>query len=65
MVMFPSMEVPQTRWFVMENPIQVEDLGVPPFLGNLHMSLCESKVQLKMSSLMNKIYGKVMIDHQT
>ena len=27
---FPNIGVPQKRWF-MENPIEMDDLGVPPF----------------------------------
>ena len=30
--MFPKIGVPQNGWFVMENPIKVDDLGVALFL---------------------------------
>ena len=31
------MEIPKNEWFIREHPIEIDDLGVPPILGNLHI----------------------------
>ena len=33
------MVVPQNGRFIMEYPIETDDLGVPPILGNLHIHI--------------------------
>ena len=34
---FPKIGIPQNGWFIMENLIKMDDLGVPLFFGNIHI----------------------------
>ena len=35
--MFPKIGVPQNGWFIMETPINMDDLGGTPIFGNTQM----------------------------
>ena len=35
--MFPKIGEPQDEWFIMENPIRMDDLGGTHIFGNAHI----------------------------
>ena len=43
--LFPKIEVPQNGW-LMENPIKMDDFGVPFLFGNTHISPENTKVPI-------------------
>ena len=42
-VVFPQIGVPQNGWFMMENPMKMDDLGYPYFRKHLNRSVFDHK----------------------
>ena len=47
------MREPQNGWLTLENPIEMDDLGGTPVLGNSHVDFAKIEKWLKKATKMN------------
>ena len=58
--MFPKIGVPQNGWFIMENPIEMDDLGLPLFSETSNYSFLCSVIPNT-----REIYMRLISDRNT